>query len=314
MSDLSKSIIEECMLEAYHQIKDNNEGNNADYIPYLANIPRELFSIAISLPDGDVLSIGDSDYKFGIESISKVSTAILVMNQSTPDQLMKKIGADATGLPFNSISALVGGESRSNSPLVNAGAISCCSMVLPFGDFDQKWEKILKMAESLCGQPLKLIDELYNSEGETNFHNRAIAWILKSNSNIFDDTEKTLDLYTRQCSLAIDTKALAVIGGTIANGGINPITLKRVFREEVSSKIVALMAIQGFYETSGDWLYNSGIPAKTGVGGGIVGIMPKKFGIAAFSPPLDKSGNSIKAQLAIKHIVKKLRLNIFGNV
>lgn len=314
MNDLSRSIIEECMLEAYHQTKDNNQGHNADYIPYLANVPKSLFSIAISLPDGEILSVGESDYKFGIESISKVSTAILVMNQSTPDELMKKIGADATGLPFNSISALVGGESRSNSPLVNAGAISCCSMVLPFGDFDQKWEKILKMAESLCGQPLELIQELYDSEAETNFHNRAIAWILKSSSNIFDDTEKTLDLYTRQCSLAIDTKALAVMGGTIANGGLNPITLKRVFREEVTSKIVALMAIQGFYETSGDWIYNSGIPAKTGVGGGVVGVMPKKFGIAAFSPALDKSGNSVKAQLAIKYIVNKLKLNIFGVV
>lgn len=309
---LPLSVIEECMLEAYHDTKDNIGGKNADYIPYLANVPESLFSIGICLPSGEVLSVGDSEYEFGIESISKIVTALLVMHQSSPEELMKKIGADATGLPFNSIAALVDAEHRHSSPLVNAGAISCCSMVAPIGYFHEKWLEIIKMTELLCGEQLEVIEELYLSESQTNYNNRAISWILKTNDLIYDDPEKSLDLYTRQCSLGINTRQLAIMGGTIANGGINPITQQVAFDREITPNIVSLMAIQGFYETSGHWLYSSGIPAKSGVGGGVMGILPNKMGIAGFSPLLDKSGNSYKAQLAIRQIVKKLKLNIFG--
>ncbi len=308
----SISLIEECVKEAHAEYSDCNTGKNANYIPYLDNVNSNLFGISVCLPNGETVNIGDCDFKFGIESLSKVATAILAMNQRTPKDVMQKIGAGATGLPFNSITAMVDENNRPSSPLVNAGAISCCSLIKPCGDFNAKWQEILNIHRDLCGSDLELIEELYTSESETNFNNRAIAWILRKNKNMYDDTEKSLDLYTKQCSLAIDTKQLAVYGGTIANNGINPITGKKVFRKEITPNIISLMAIQGFYEMSGHWLYSAGIPAKTGVGGGIVGVIPNKISIAAFSPRLDAAGNSVRAQKAIKHIVKKLKLNVFG--
>lgn len=305
------SLIEQVVLEAYEKYKDLDAGKNADYIPYLESVDSSLFAISVSLPSGELVSVGDSDTKFGIESISKVGTSILAINHHSPKEVMYKIGADATGLPFNSIEAIVGENNRPSSPLVNAGAMSCCSLIEPIGDKDEKWNRILEIHSALCGDSLYIIDELYRSESETNYNNRAIAWILKKNGAIFDDPMMSLDLYTKQCSIAVTTKQLAKFGGTIANKGVNPHTGVKVFDASLTSSIVSLMAIQGFYEMSGHWLYSAGIPAKTGVGGGIIGVMPGKFGIAAFSPKLDSTGNSIRAQKAIKYIVRKLRCNIF---
>lgn len=309
---LVSSIIKECIEEAHHRYKNIDTGKNADYIPYLKNIDSSLFGISVSLTSGEVISVGDCNYSFGIESISKVATAILAMNQHTPETVMTKIGADATGLPFNSIAAMVGESNRPSSPLVNAGAMSCCSLIEPTGNFEEKWNGIMKIHELLCGDSLTIIEELYQSESETNYNNRAIAWILKKNGTIYDDPKMSLDLYTKQCSIAVNADQLAVFGGTIANRGTNPVTGNVVFKKEITPNIISLMAIQGFYEMSGHWLYSAGIPGKSGVGGGIVGVMPNKFGIAAFSPKLDGAGNSVRAQKAIKFVVKKLGFNVFG--
>ena len=163
----------------------------------------------------------------------------------------------------------------------------------------------------LSGSSPQLIEELYQSEAETNFNNRSIAWLLKNYGRIYDDPEMSLDLYTRQCSLGITTQQLSIAAGTIANDGLNPVTQKKVFESNLAPHIIAMIAAVGFYEHTGDWMYTAGIPAKTGVGGGIMGILPGQFGIAAFAPPLDESGNSVKAQLAIRYIMEKLKLNIF---
>ncbi len=308
---LSSSLVRECIDQAYEEFKDIELGKNADYIPYLDNVDSSLFGIAVTTCEGETFTVGDTDYKFGIESISKVSTAILAMNQYSPIDVMKSIGADATGLPFNSIAAMVDAHGRSSSPLVNAGAISCCSMIQPTGQASKKWEEIVKINSELCGSEVYTIEELYQSESLTNYNNRAISWILKRDGLIYDEPELSLDLYTRQCSLAVDCQQMANFGATIANKGVNPVSQKKVFDEEIAPKIISLMAIQGFYEMSGHWLYSAGIPAKSGVGGGVVGVMPHKFGIAAFSPRLDEAGNSVRAQRAIKHIVKRLNCNIF---
>ncbi|CDD89014.1 glutaminase [Tannerella sp. CAG:51] len=309
---ISISQIKDAAQEAFDLYKTNTDGKNADYIPYLANINKNLFGISICLLNGQSIQLGDTEYKFGIESVSKVHTAILVLRQYGAQQLLEKIGADATGLPFNSIFAILLENDHPSTPLVNAGAIAACSMVKPIADPENKWKAIVDNITDLCGSAPQLIDELYKSESETNFNNRSITWLLKNYNRIYDDPTMSLDLYTRQCSLGITATQLSICGATIANNGTNPVTRKQIFDTALSPKITSLIATVGFYEHTGDWLYTSGIPAKTGVGGGVMGTLPGLFGIAAFAPPIDNAGNSVKAQLAIKHIMNKLGLSVFS--
>lgn len=309
---ISISQIKDAAQEAFDLYKTNTDGKNADYIPYLANINKNLFGISICLLNGQTIQLGDTEYKFGIESVSKVHTAILVLRQYGAQQLLEKIGADATGLPFNSIFAILLENDHPSTPLVNAGAIAACSMVKPIADPENKWKAIVDNITDLCGSAPQLIDELYKSESETNFNNRSITWLLKNYNRIYDDPTMSLDLYTRQCSLGITATQLSICGATIANNGTNPVTRKQIFDTTLSPKITSLIATVGFYEHTGDWLYTSGIPAKTGVGGGVMGTLPGLFGIAAFAPPIDNAGNSVKAQLAIKHIMNKLGLSVFS--
>ena len=306
------SQIKQAAEVAYNSVRTNTDGKNADYIPYLANINKDLFGISICLLNGQTIELGDSEYKFGIESVSKVHTAILVLRQYGAKALLEQIGADATGLPFNSIFAILLENDHPSTPLVNAGAIVADSMVKPVGNSDEKWKAIVQNITELCGSEPQLIDELYKSESATNFNNRSIAWLLKNYNRIYDDPSMSLDLYTRQCSLGITAKQLSVCAATIAGDGLNPVSKQRVFEAGLSSKITSLIATVGFYEHTGDWMYTSGIPAKTGVGGGVMGVMPGVFGISAFAPPLDGSGNSVKAQLAIKYIMNKLGLSVFS--
>ncbi len=308
---ITKEDIRQAAQKAYQEAKRINSGVNAHYIPYLANIDPGLFGLSIVLMDGERIDIGDSEYQFGIESVSKVPTAILVMDQYSPQEVLKKIGADATGLPFNSIFAILLENDHPSTPLVNAGAISACSLIKPLGDSEAKWEAIKENMAQLCGSAPALIDELYKSESATNFNNRAIAWLLKNYNRIYDDVPMSLDLYTRQCSLGITTAQLATMAATIANSGINPVTSTKCFDAAITPKITCLIATVGFYQHTGDWLYTSGIPAKSGVGGGVMGVLPGRLGIAAFAPPLDDAGNSVRAQAAIKSFVRQLGLGIF---
>lgn len=310
---ISYDNLKSLVSEAYEKVQVMNSGENAHYIPYLKNVPSSLFGLSMVLPDGRVIEIGDTSYVFGIESVSKVLTAILVMKEYSPSQIMDKIGADATGLPFNSIMALLLENDHPSTPLVNAGAITACSLVKPIGDSNQKWKVITDFFCELCGSPLVLIDELYKSESDTNFNNKSIAWLLKNYGRIYDDPDLALDIYTRQCSLGVTAHQLAICAGTIAFGGLNPETKVQIFPDAISPKITSMVASVGFYEHTGDWLYSSGIPAKSGVGGGVMGIMPGAFGIAAFSPQVDHAGNSYRAQHVIKYITNKLGINVFGH-
>lgn len=309
---LTKESIRQAVKEAYEECKGITGGHNADYIPYLANIDPSLFGISLVLPDGTVFSEGDTEYRFGIESVSKVLTAILILKQYGAEEVLRQIGADATGLPFNSIFAILLENDHPSTPLVNAGAISACSMVRPQGDAWGKWEEIINNITALCGSRPEVIDELYRSESDTNFNNRAIAWLLKNYGRIYDDVPMSLDLYTRQCSVGITASQLAICAATIANGGVNPVTKESVFDPSLAPKITTLIATVGFYQNTGDWLYTSGIPAKSGVGGGVLGVLPGVFGVAAFAPPLDEAGNSVKAQAAVKAVMKKLNLGVFN--
>lgn len=310
---ITREELHEAINEAYNLYKDEKSGHNANYIPYLAKINSNLFGIAISLPCGEIIEAGDCSYRFGIESVSKVATALLVLKEYGANTIMDMIGADATGMPFNSIMAILLENDHPSTPLVNAGAIAAASMVRPVGNRSQKWDSIWHNINELCGSELPLIEELYKSESVTNHNNRAIAWLLKSYNRIYDEPDMSLDLYTRQCSLGVTTSELAVFAGTIAGGGVNPVTKREVFPQQLAPKIISMMAAVGFYEYSGDWMFTNGIPAKTGVGGGIMGVIPGTLGIAAFSPPIDEAGNSVRAQKAIAYITKRLKLNIYSN-
>lgn len=186
-------------------------------------------------------------------------------------------------------------------------------MITPTGNSDAKWLAIKGFVESLCGSAVEVIDELYRSESASNFNNRSIAWLLKNYGRIYDDPDLSLDIYTRQCSIGITASQLAVMAATIAADGRNPVTHDEVFAAEIAPRIVSLMSTVGFYERTGDWMFQTGIPAKSGVGGGIMGVIPGVMGIAAFAPPLDAAGNSVKAQKAVSYIAKCLGLNIYSS-
>lgn len=307
---LTHQQIHDAASQAFDRASKINGGKNASYIPYLANIDPSLFGLSVMLPDGTAFNFGDTTYRFGIESVSKVPTAILAMRQHTPAGVLDAIGADATGLPFNSIFAILLENDHPSTPLVNAGAISACSMIDPKGDSDAKWKAITDNITELCGSAPQLIDELYRSESATNFNNRAITWLLKNYDRIYDDPDMSLDLYTRQCSLGVTSAQLAAMAATIASGGVNPVSGARVFDAAIAPKITTLIATVGFYQHSGDWLYTSGLPAKSGVGGGVLGVLPGVMGVAAFAPPLDEAGNSVKAQAALLKMMEILGLGI----
>ena len=309
---ITELMIKEAAEEAFEECRNVSGGKNADYIPFLANIPSDLYGLSITLATGKTFDFGNTDYAFGVESISKVFTALLVLREYGAVTLLEKIGADATGLPFNSIFALLLEKDHPSTPLVNAGAISACSMVKPAGDANQKWDAILSNFSQLCASTPAVIEELYKSESATNFNNRSISWLLKDYARIYDDPAMSLDLYTRQCSIGITTRQLSVCGATISAGGYNPVSNRQVFDKDLSAKITSLMATVGFYQTTGDWMYTTGIPAKSGVGGGILAVVPGSMGIAAFSPPLDDAGNSVKGQAVVKSLARRLGLGVFN--
>jgi len=296
---------------AYEKYKDITEGKNADYIPYLAKVDPGLYGIVIVTVDGDVYEIGDSKYHFAIESISKVFTLCRVIQDMGVRAIEEKIGVNATGLPFNSVTAIELHEARTVNPFVNAGAMATVSLVKGETS-DARWNKIIGTMNSFAGRSLRVNKDVYRSESKTNIHNHAIVLLLKSYGRFYDNPSETLDLYTRQCSVAVSTRDLAVMGATLANGGTNPVTKKRGIDESYVPKVLALMMTNGLYEASGEWVYRTGLPGKSGVGGGILAIVPGKFAIAAFSPPLDEAGNSVRGQKAIEYISETLRANLFS--
>ncbi len=297
--------------EAYAKYKDLKEGKNADYIPILTTVPSDLFGVIIVTRDGKIYSKGDINYKFSIQSVSKPFTASLVMQQQGPEAVAEKIGVEPTGLPFNSKVALELLKARSVNPSVNAGAIAAVSMVKAKSEED-RWNQVLQNLSDYAGADLKLMKEVYDSEYSTSWSNRAIANLLYNYERLYSEPEEALRVYTKQCSVGVSAKDLGIMGATLANEGVNPITNKRVLASKHVPELLAVMAMTGFYDESGIWQYTAGLPAKTGVGGGIVTVVPGKFAIAAFSPRLNDAGNSIRAMKAIRHIAGKLGVGLYG--
>ena len=296
---------------AYSKFKDVKEGANADYIPILATVPSDMFGVVIITREGDIYSAGELDYEFSIQSVSKPFTAAFIMQQQGPKAVREKIGIEPTGLAFNSKLALEIYPSRSVNPMVNAGAIAAVSLIEASSEED-RWEKVLNNMNDYAGRDLKVLEEVYNSEYASSSSNRGIANLLYSYERLYSDPEEALRVYTKQCSVGINTRDLAMMGATLANEGVNPATGKRLLDSEHVPELLAIMATAGFYDESGEWMYSAGLPAKTGVGGGIVAIVPGRFAIATFAPPLNESGNSVRGMKAIRYISGELGVGLYG--
>ncbi len=306
--DLSKEQINKVLKEAYYKYKGDMGGANADYIQALAEVDSNIFGITFVDTEGNVYEYGDTKKVVSIQSISKVFTLALVMSEKGSKFVKDKIGVNATGLAFNSIIAIEQHEGSASNPFVNAGAIQTTSWVKAKGS-KERWAKISANMSAYAGRQLKLNDEVYTSEVNDNKRNQAISKLLDAYGRMGSDPLEATTVYTKQCSLNVSSKDLAIMASTIANHGKNPVTNKQVIDSKYTPKIMAVMETAGLYDSAGNWLYDTGVPAKSGVGGGILAIVPGKFGIGIVSPPLDKYGNSVRAQLAATYIIEKLNLN-----
>lgn len=306
---------------AYTKYKGLKEGKNADYIPALAKVNPDLFGIAVVTADGKVYTAGDVKSEVSIQSISKVYTMALVMNQQGADAILKGIGADATGMRFNSIVSVewsykgLGGSKLDNAAemnaLVNPGAITATSMVQG-KTYDEIWGSIAAFYNAAAGRKLTVLKDVYESEAATNQRNQAIGMLMYAYGYIKAKPEQAVDIYTKQCSVGVNASDLAAMAATLAFGGVNPVTKARVMKAADVPEVLAVMATAGLYDDSGKWLFLTGLPAKSGVGGGIIAVSPGKFGIAVVSPPLDDAGNSVRAQKAIADISNALGGNPYA--
>src|SRR5512136_1509783 len=301
--------IQKAVDAAYAKYKDLKEGKNADYIPALAKVDSNIYGIALVTTDGKVYTVGDIKSEVSIQSISKVFTMAKVIEEQGPEAIEKTIGVDATGMRFNSIVAVefaqkaLGGPEI--NPLVNPGAITATSMVKG-STRDEVWNGILGFYSDFAGRPLGVNQEVFKSESDTNQRNQAIGYLMYAYEFIKSNPAQATDVYTEQCSVAVNAKDLATMAGTLANGGKNPVTGKQVMNTANVPKVLAVMATAGLYDDSGKWYYHTGLPGKSGVGGGLIAVSPGRFGIAVVSPPLDEAGNSVRAQKAIADISNAL--------
>ncbi|HEY2875161.1 MAG TPA: glutaminase A [Reyranella sp.] len=298
--------------EAHERFGKVALGKNSQVYPALARVPTDLFGICVVDMDGRAFSIGDAGHEFSIMSVSKPFIFALVCDVIGATGARERLGVNATGYAFNSLAGIERSPGGRTNPMVNAGAIATTSLV-PGQTEEEKWRFIHSGLSRFAGRKLPLNEEIYASASETNFRNRSIAWMLESMGRIYCDPAQATELYTRQCSLNVSARDLAVMGATLAHGGFNPVTKEQVVKPDVCHYALAVMLTAGLYETSGDWLYEIGLPGKSGIGGGIVTVSPGKGGLGTFAPPLDEAGNSIKGQLVAQFLSQRLGLDLLSS-
>ncbi|MCB1029688.1 MAG: glutaminase A [Acidimicrobiales bacterium] len=309
----SGADIETALAEAYEHCGPITDGNVADYIPALAAVDPSSFGIAVASSRGGLWTAGDAYSEFSIQSISKPFVFALVCEAIGHDAARRKLGVNATGLAFNSVMAIELNDQRTMNPMVNAGAIAATSLI-PGVDADEQWSNIVAGLSSFAGRPLTMDEEVYRSEAATNLRNQGIAHLLDGYGFLYADPDESTDVYTKQCSLRVSSVDLAVMGATLADGGVNPRTGQQVVTAVTAKRTLAVLATAGLYETSGDWLFDIGLPGKSGVSGGIVTVSPGKGGLGVWSPPLDSAGNSVRGQLVTRYLSDALGLNLFASV
>ena len=305
-------LVQAAVDEAHARFGADRAGKVADYIPALARVSPDLFGISVVGVNGRQIGAGDLDHAFSIQSISKPFVFALVCQALGTETARHRIGVNATGLPFNSVMAIELNAERTMNPMVNAGAIATTSCV-PGRTAEEKFGFIRDGLSRFAGRPLALDREVYGSEAATNQRNRGIAKLLEGYGRMYADALEATDVYTRQCALTVTARDLAVMGATLADGGVNPVTRERVIDAPLCGRVLAALATAGLYEHSGDWLFEVGLPGKSGVSGGIVTMAPGKGAVAVFAPPLDEAGNSIKGQLVTKFLSERLGLNLFAS-
>jgi glutaminase len=303
--------VQAIVTEAYNKFKGATRGKNADYIPELAKVDSKLFGIAVVSTDNQNIAVGDTKIAFSIQSIAKVFSLALAMEEQGPDKVFEKIGSEPTGRAFNSPVAVVDMPTHTGNPLVNAGAIATVSLISAKTPAE-KWNKILNFYGRVAGEKLTIIDAVYKSEAATNTGNKALSYLLAKYDRIYADPFESVDVYTKECSVGVNAIQLARMGATLANQGVNPATGERAIKAENIPEILSTMMMAGLYDGSGGWSWHVGMPAKSGVGGGIVAVAPGKGAIAVFAPPLDEAGNSVKAQEVIQYVANKLDYNIYS--
>ena len=309
--ELKPAEIQAAVESAYDSIKDTQGGKNADYIPELAKVNPHYFALTVMTVDGTIYSKGDDTVLFPLESVAKSFIYALALEDNGVDFISKNIGLNATGQKFNSVMAIEQMPNHLENPMVNAGAIQITSTIKG-KDSEDKWQRMLKFIQDLSDGKPHLGMKVYQSETDTNQHNQAIAKLMESYGMLFDDPVASLDRYTKECSILVTSKQLALMGATLANKGGNPLTHQRVIDPLYVQDTLSMMTVAGLYENSGSWWFKVGLPGKSGVGGAIVAIVPEKMAIVAFSPPLDDAGNSVKGQAAIEILSTQLQLHILA--
>jgi glutaminase len=284
----------------------------ADYIPILGRADPALFGVCVAGVNGSLHVAGDVEHEFSIQSVSKPFVFALVCEAIGDDAARDKLGVNSTGLPFNSVMAIELNASRTMNPMVNAGAIATTSLA-PGSNADEKFAFVLDGLSRFAGRSLSVDEVVYESEASTNLRNRGIAKLLEGYGRMYHDALEATDIYTRQCSINVSARDLAVMGATLADGGVNPISGERVIDEITCKRVLAVLATAGLYELSGDWLYEVGLPGKSGVSGGIFTVAPGKGGLGTFSPLLDGAGNSVKGQQVARYLSERLGLNLFAS-
>jgi glutaminase len=305
-------LVRSHVAEARERYQSVTGGINSQVYPALAEAEADLFGICIVGVDGQEYAAGDADTGFAIMSVAKPFVFALVCMAIGSEQARNLIGMNATGLPFNSLAAIERDAEGKTNPMVNAGAITATSLV-PGDTPEGKWAVIQEGLSRFAGRPLSIDAEVLRSASATNHRNRAIANLLRTYGKPYCDPDVALDLYTKQSALLVTAKDLAVMGATLAHGGVNPLTGEQVVDLDACRSTLAAMVTSGLYETSGDWLWDVGLPGKSGIGGGIVTVSPGKGGLGTFSPPLDAAGNSVRGQLAAQFLSQRLGLDLLAS-
>lgn len=304
--------IDDVLAAAFARAETHAEGAIADYIPILAKADPEAFGLCIADVDGVVHELGDTRIRFSIQSISKAFVYALVCEEIGHERVLEVVGVNNTGLAFNSVVAIELNDGHPMNPMVNAGALATTAL-MPGDSAAEQWENVRVGLSRFAGRPLELDEEVYASEAASNLRNRAIAQLLRSYGRIERDPVDVVDVYTRQCALAVDARDLAIMAATLADGGVNPVTGERVVSAEVCRDTLAVLAASGLYEASGEWLFEIGLPGKSGVAGGLITVAPGKVGVGSYAPPLDSAGNSVRGQIATAYLSRALGLNIFAS-
>ena len=304
--------VEDMLRDTHERYREVHDGDVADYIPALAEADPALFGISLTSAAGHRFSVGDAQHEFTIQSIAKAFVFALVVQEIGHVEVRERIGVNNTGLAFDSVMAIELNDGHTMNPMVNAGALATTALV-PGRSWDAKWDFIQSGLSRFAGRDLEVDEALFESESETNIRNRGIARLLESYGRIEIDPLEVTELYTRQGCLRVTTDDLAAMGATLANGGDNPITGVEAVDPGVSRDVLSVLATNGMYQASGDWLFEVGMPGKSGVSGGIVTIAPGKGSLATFSPPLDAAGNSVRGLRATRHLSATLGLNMFAS-